>query len=303
VERVTASQRIGFIGLGLMGHGMAKNIVENGFPLLVTAHRHRAPLEDLVARGAREMASARAMAAEADVIVLCVTGSPQVEAILRGPDGIAAGAREGLVVIDSSTSDPVSTTTLGGELAARGIKLIDAPLSRTPKEAEAGTLDCMVGGDPATFEAVLPIIQCFAAKIVHVGPAGAGHTMKLLNNFVSIGYASLYSEALALGAQVGITPAQFHAVIGGGRMSCGFYDTFMKYVVERDRDAHKFTLGNAHKDMRYLMNLANQSGAANFMGGVVKNYLASAEAMGKGSEYLPMLSDHIAALNGVKLAD
>jgi 3-hydroxyisobutyrate dehydrogenase-like beta-hydroxyacid dehydrogenase len=298
-----AQKTVGFIGLGLMGHGMAKNIVEKGFPLLVMAHRNRAPLEDLVARGAREMASARAMAAEADVIVLCVTGSPQVEAILRGPDGIAAGAREGLVVIDSSTSDPVSTTTLGGELAARGIKLIDAPLSRTPKEAEAGTLDCMVGGDPATFEAVLPIIQCFAAKIVHVGPAGAGHTMKLLNNFVSIGYASLYSEALALGAQVGITPAQFHAVIGGGRMSCGFYDTFMKYVVERDRDAHKFTLGNAHKDMRYLMNLANQSGAANFMGGVVKNYLASAEAMGKGSEYLPMLSDHIAALNGVKLAD
>jgi 3-hydroxyisobutyrate dehydrogenase-like beta-hydroxyacid dehydrogenase len=298
-----AQKTVGFIGRGLMGHGMAKNIVEKGFPLLVTAHRNRAPLEDLVSRGAREMTSARAMAAEADVIVLCVTGSPQVEAILRGPDGIAAGAREGLVVIDSSTSDPVSTTTLGGELAARGIKLIDAPLSRTPKEAEAGTLDCMVGGDPATFEAVLPIIQCFAAKIVHVGPAGAGHTMKLLNNFVSIGYASLYSEALALGAQVGITPAQFHAVIGGGRMSCGFYDTFMKYVVERDRDAHKFTLGNAHKDMRYLMNLANQSGAANFMGGVVKNYLASAEAMGKGSEYLPMLSDHIAALNGVKLAD
>jgi 3-hydroxyisobutyrate dehydrogenase-like beta-hydroxyacid dehydrogenase len=125
--------------------------------------------------------------------------------------------------------------------------------------------------------------------------------MKLLNNFVSIGYAALYSEALALGARVGISPAQFHAVIGGGRMSCGFYETFMKYVVERDRDAHRFTIQNAHKDMRYLANLANQAGVAHFVGGEVKNYLTTAEAMGKGGDYLPMLSDHVAALNGVSL--
>ena len=145
--------------------------------------------------------------------------------------------------------------------------LVDAPLSRTPKEAEAGTLDCMVGADPEAFAAAEPIIKCFAAKIVHVGPPGAGHTMKLLNNFVSIGYAALYSEALTMGARVGISPAQFHAVIGGGRMSCGFYDTFMKYVVERDRDAHNFTIANAHKDMRYLAALANQAGVAISVGG------------------------------------
>ena len=297
------SQTVGFIGIGLMGHGMAKNIVEKGFPLLAMAHRNREPLEDLLARGAREAASPRAMAAEADVIVLCVTGSPQVEAMLRGPDGIIACGRPGLVVIDSSTSDPVSTAALAADLQSAGMRMVDAPLSRTPKEAEAGTLDCMVGADPETLEAVLPIIRCFAAKVVHVGPVGAGHTMKLLNNFLSIGYASLYSEALALGKKVGITPAQFHAVISGGRMSCGFYETFMQYVVGRDRDAHKFTLQNAHKDVRYLANLANEAGTANFLGSVVKNYLATAEAMGKGGDYLPMLSDHVAALNGVKLAD
>ena len=126
--------------------------------------------------------------------------------------------------------------------------------------------------------------------------------MKLINNFVSISYAAIYSEALSLGARVGISPKQFHAVIGGGRMSCGFYDTFMKYVVERDRDAHKFTLQNAHKDLRYLVGLANKTGAVTFAGSAVKNYLASAEAMGKGGDYLPMLSDHIATLNGVDLA-
>jgi 3-hydroxyisobutyrate dehydrogenase-like beta-hydroxyacid dehydrogenase len=293
----------GFIGIGLMGHGMAKNIVEKGYPLLAMAHRNRAPLDDLLTRGAREVANPREMASQADVIIICVTGSPQVETILRGPEGILSGARPGLVVIDSSTSDPVSTGALALELSKAGVTLVDAPLSRTPKEAEAGTLDCMVGADEASFQKILPILQCFAAKIVHVGPVGAGHTMKLLNNFVSIGYASLYSEALALGKQVGITPAQFHSVIGGGRMSCGFYDTFMKYVVERDRDAHKFTIQNAHKDMRYLGNLANQAGSANYLGAVVKNYLSTAESMGKGRDYLPMLSDHVAALNGVKLAD
>ena len=296
-----AQNVIGFIGLGLMGHGMAKNILAKGYGLLVMAHRNRAPVDDLVARGAREVASPREMAASADAIVICVTGTPQVEAVMRGPDGIMAGARRGLLVIDSSTADPVATPALAAELQAIGVTLVDAPLSRTPKEAEAGTLDCMVGADDAAFERAKPIIACFAAKIVHVGPVGAGHTMKLLNNFVSIGYAALYSEALTLGAKVGIAPAQFHAVIGGGRMSCGFYETFMKYVVERDRDAHKFTLQNAHKDMRYLANLANEAGVASSVGAIVKNYLTTAEAMGKGGDYLPMLSDHVAALNGVSL--
>lgn len=297
------AKTVGFIGLGLMGHGMAKNILEKGNDLIVMAHRNRAPIDDLVGRGAREVQSAAEMAAAADMIGLCVTGSTEVEAIMRGPGGIKDGAKPGLYVIDTSTSDPVSTAALAEELSALDVTLVDAPLSRTPKEAQAGTLDCFVGGSDAAFAAVKPVIECFAAKIVHVGPTGAGHTMKLVNNFISVGYASLYSEALALCARVGVSPEQFHAVIGGGRMSCPFYDTFMQYVVGRDRDAHKFTLQNAHKDMRYLANLANQSGTANFLGAVAKNYLATAEAQGKGGDYLPMLSDHVASLNGVKLAE
>jgi 3-hydroxyisobutyrate dehydrogenase-like beta-hydroxyacid dehydrogenase len=298
---VMTKTQVGFIGLGLMGSGMAKNILAKGNDLLVMAHRNRAPIDALVAAGAREVKSAAEMAAAADMIVLCVTGSPEVEALIRGEAGIKAGAKPGLLVIDCSTSDPVSTKALGAELAEAGIDLVDAPLSRTPKEAEAGTLDVMVGASDPAFAKAKPIIECFAGKIVHVGPSGAGHTMKLLNNFVSITYAAAYSEALALGAKAGIGPAAFHAVIGGGRMSCGFYETFMQYVVGRDRDAHKFTLRNAHKDMRYLMGLANSVGSANVVAPVVKSYLASAEAMGKGDDYLPMLSDHVAALNGVKL--
>ncbi len=298
-----AKRIVGFIGVGMMGHGMAKNILEKGNDLLVMAHTNRAPVDDLLARGASEVKSAAEMAGAADIVVLCVTGSPQVEAIIRGPQGILAGAKPGLTLIDCSSSDPISTKALAAELAAIDVTLVDAPLSRTPKEAAEGTLDCMVGAEPEVLEAVRPVIACFAAKIVLVGPTGAGHTMKLLNNFVSISYAAIYSEALAIGAHVGISPAQFHAVIHGGRMSCGFYETFMKYVVERDRDAHKFSLQNAHKDLRYLAGLANEAGAVTFVGAQVKNYLASAEAMGKGEDYLPMLSDHVAMLNGVRLAD
>jgi hypothetical protein len=294
-----AKRAVGFIGLGLMGRGMAKNILTKGNDLIVMAHRNRTPIDELVGMGAREAKTPREMAAAADFIVICVTGSPEVEGVVRGADGILAGAKPGLIVIDCSTADPVSTAALSAEMQAKGVSMVDAPLSRTPKEAEAGTLDVMAGAADDVFAKAKPVIECFAGKIVHVGPTGAGHTMKLINNFVSISYAAIYSEAMALGARTGISPKQFHAVIGGGRMSCGFYDTFMKYVIERDRDAHKFTIQNAHKDMRYLMNLANAAGSANVVAPVVKGYLASAEAMGKGGDYLPMLSDHVASLNGV----
>jgi 3-hydroxyisobutyrate dehydrogenase-like beta-hydroxyacid dehydrogenase len=297
-----AKRVVGFIGLGLMGQGMATNILRKGNDLLVMAHRNRAPIEALVAEGAREVKTPKEMAAAADTIVLCVTGSPEVEGVVHGEDGILAGARPGLLVIDTSTADPVSTTALAAEMKAAGVTLVDAPLSRTPKDAAAGTLDVMVGADDEAFARAKPVIDCFAGRVVHVGPVGAGHTMKLLNNFVSISYAAIYSEALALGKRVGIAPKAFNAVIGGGRMSCGMFETFMKYVIERDRDAHKFTISNAHKDMRYLMNLVNASGSANVVAPVVKGYLASAEAMGKGGDYLTMLSDHVAALNGVDLS-
>src|SRR3954447_14205536 len=139
-----SKEKIGFIGLGLMGHGMAKNIVEKGFPLTVVAHRNRVPVDDLVSRGAKEAKDLRALAETSDIVVLCVTGSPEVEALVAGPDGLAAAGRK-LMIVDCSTSDPSSTLRLAAEMQQRGITLIDAPLSRTPKDAEEGTLDVMVG--------------------------------------------------------------------------------------------------------------------------------------------------------------
>ncbi|YBV94927.1 NAD(P)-dependent oxidoreductase (plasmid) [Phyllobacteriaceae bacterium JZ32] len=297
-----SKERIGFIGVGLMGHGMAKNIVEKGWPLTVLGHRNRAPVEDLKARGAAEATSARDLAEKSDIVVICVTGSPQVEAAVNGPEGLTSAGKP-LLICDCSTSEPSSTIRLAAELAPKGITLIDAPLSRTPKDAEAGTLDVMVGGDPEAVERAWPVLDAFAQRIVKTGPVGTGHTMKLLNNFVSMGYAAIYAEALALGAKAGITPAVFDSVIRGGRMDCLFYQTFFKYVLERDRDAHKFTLANALKDTTYLAAFANAAGLANPVGAAVRNSFALAVNTGHAEDYVPMLSDIVAEMNGVKLVD
>ena len=294
-----AKERIGFIGVGLMGHGMAGNIVDKGWPLTVMGHRNREPVEDLKSRGAAEAKTPREIAEQSDIVVLCVTGSPEVQAIVQGPDGLASAGKP-LLVIDCSTSDPSVTIRLAAELAPAGITLIDAPLGRTPADAQAGTLDVMVGGAPEIVERVRPVLDAFAARVTHTGPTGTGHTMKLLNNFLSMGYAALYSEALALGAKAGITPQLFDDVIRGSRMDCAFYQTFFKWVLDRDRNAHKFALRNGLKDMTYLASFANSVGLANPVGAAVRNRLALAVGTGHGGDYVPILSDVIAELNGIK---
>ncbi len=294
-----AKERIGFIGVGLMGHGMAGNIVDKGWPLTVMGHRNREPVENLKGRGAAEAGSPREVAERSDIVVLCVTGSPEVQAIVQGPDGLAAAGKP-LLIVDCSTSDPSVTIRLAAELAPAGITLIDAPLGRTPADAQAGTLDVMVGGAPEIVERVRPVLDAFAGRVTHTGPTGTGHTMKLLNNFLSMGYAALYSEALALGAKAGITPQLFDDVIRGSRMDCAFYQTFFKWVLDRDRNAHKFALRNGLKDMTYLASFANSVGLANPVGAAVRNSFALAVGTGHGDDYVPMLSDVIAELNGIK---
>jgi 3-hydroxyisobutyrate dehydrogenase-like beta-hydroxyacid dehydrogenase len=157
-------ETVGFVGLGLMGHGMAKNIVEKGYPLTVTAHRNRSPIEDLVGRGAVEVASPREVAERSGIVFLCVTGSREVEAIVRGKGGLGEGLRPGSVVVDCSTSDPTSTVALADELRAAGVDFADAPLSRTPKDAWEGMLDTMVGASDEVFARVKPVIETWAGR-------------------------------------------------------------------------------------------------------------------------------------------
>ena len=293
-----AQEKIGFVGIGLMGQGMAKNIVEKGYSLTVIAHRKREAVDDLVGRGAVEAASMVDLAKGCTVIFLCLTGSPEVAAAVAA---LKPGLARGAVIVDCSTSDPTVSVRLAAELAEIGVDLVDAPLGRTPKEAWAGTLDCMVGASDATFARVQPIIATWAGKIVHIGGVGDGHKMKLLNNFLSLGYAALYSEALALSRKVGIPVVEFDKVIRGGRMDCGFYQTFMGYALEGNRLAHRFTIGNAYKDMRYVESMANAATMVTPLASAVKNSFAQAMATGGDGpeDYVPHLADFVARNNGV----
>jgi 3-hydroxyisobutyrate dehydrogenase-like beta-hydroxyacid dehydrogenase len=297
-----SNEQIGFIGLGLMGHGIAKNIVDKGYPLTFLGRNNRAPAEDLAERGAVEVSSPGDVAARSTIVFICVTGSREVEAIIRGAGGFKAALKRDTVIVDCSTSDPNSTVALAAELKDLGVHYVDAPLSRTPKEAWEGTLDTMVGASDALFARLKPVLDTWAGRIVHIGETGDGHRMKLLNNFISLGYAALYSEALALAKKVGISPARFDSVIRNGRMDCAFYQTFMRWTLEGNRDAHKFSIANAFKDLTYLEAMADAVGMVNPLGNAAKNAFASAVAAGAADQYVPMLATHVGRLNGIDLA-
>ena len=292
---------IGFIGLGYMGHGMAGNLLAKGYTLWVKGNVNRTPIDSLIGHGAHEAQSPRDMVKHCDIIHICLSNSAQVEAVIRGPEGILAGAKEGLIVIDTTTADPVSTLALAEEMAAQGMTLVDAPLGRTPKEAEAGTLDAMVGCSEEMFKIVHPVISCWAATVTRIGEVGSGHKMKLLMNFLASSYAALYSEALSLGAAVGISPHTFRDVMEPSRLGSGFMGTFLQYACDRDENAHKFTIDNMAKDIRYVNDMASAAGVMNIMAAATRHYYTHAVATGGGADYVPMLSDHVAGMNGLDL--
>jgi hypothetical protein len=292
------TERVGFAGLGFMGHGMAHNIRTKGYPLSVLAYRKREAVEDLTAKGATEVASAAELAEASDVIVLCLTASPQVEEVVQA---MLPALGRGKVVVDCSTSDPVSTMKLGALLHDRKVGLVDAPLGRTPKDAWEGTLDVMVGAVDDDFARVEPILRTFAGRVLRVGGPGDGHRMKLLNNFLSLSYGAVYAEALAMARKVGISAQTFDGVIRGGRMDCGFYQTFMQYALDGNREAHRFTLQNAYKDLRYLESMANAAGVATPLASAAKNSYALGVGLSGGGpeDYVPHLTDWVAKANGL----
>ncbi|MDI9350362.1 MAG: NAD(P)-dependent oxidoreductase [Candidatus Symbiobacter sp.] len=293
----------GFVGLGAMGAGMAKNLRAQGYPLVVMGHKNRAPIERLLLMGATEATHPSQLGEQCDVILLCVTGSAEVSAILTGQDGIfAAKRRPGqspLVIIDCSTSDPSVTIKLAALAKTHGMNLVDAPLGRTPVEAEAGTLDMMVGCDPAIWPEIEPILRCCAKNINVLGEVGAGHTMKLVNNYIALGMAALFADSLSLAVKGGITAAQFHQVIGGSRMRNGFYDTFIGGTLAGNPSTHAFAISNAAKDTHYALNFAASVGADSDLKSAVAALFARMVADGKGGQFIPTLADFVASEQGV----
>ena len=279
--------RIGFIGIGMMGHGMAKNLLAKGFALTFKANRNRSNLDDLLAAGAQEAKTNADCARAADIVFICVTGSPQVEEIVYGKDGLLEAARAGLVVVDTSTAEPASTAKIRADLGALGVKLIDAPLARTPKEAEEGRLNTMVGAEAADFEALQPVLKAFCENVFHVGPPGSGHVLKLVNNMMAMSFAACTAEAFAVAAKAGVNLNSLYEVISAGGVNNGIFQMMStKMLKEGDLTGMKFGIANAQKDLRYYTHLAEMLPVASFMGEAAHQSFVQAVNLGFGDKLI-----------------
>jgi 3-hydroxyisobutyrate dehydrogenase-like beta-hydroxyacid dehydrogenase len=292
---------IGFIGAsGLMGHGMARNLLAQGHSVRLTVHRKRERVADLLAAGATEAATPAVLAAGCELVFVCVTGSPQVEAVLAGPGGLLEASAPGLIVVDCSTSEPGSTQRLRALALQRGAELVDAPLARTPVEAEAGRLNVMVGAEPATFARVEPVLRCFAENVFHVGGPGAGHTIKLLNNFIAQAICTATAEAFAVGARAGIDLARLVEVISAGAVNSGLFQAMAK-TLHGDLAGLRFELDNARKDVRYYTHLAEGLAVPTLLGEAVHQSLTLASSLGHGRKFVPSLVEAQEQLAHVQL--
>jgi 2-hydroxy-3-oxopropionate reductase len=209
------AQTVGFIGLGIMGRPMAKNLLKAGYPLVVHSRSH-GPVEELVGAGAKEAASPKHVAAQVDVLVTMLPNSPDVELVALGKDGIIEGARRGLLFLDMSTISPLVSQKVNKALATKGVRMLDAPVSGGEKGAIDAALSIMVGGEQADFDAALPVFQALGKTITHLGPLGAGGFTKLANQIIVAVNLTALGEALTLAKKAGLDRALTLKALSGG---------------------------------------------------------------------------------------
>jgi 3-hydroxyisobutyrate dehydrogenase-like beta-hydroxyacid dehydrogenase len=283
----------------MMGHGMARNLLAKGHALSFLVNRNRSNIADLVKLGAKELKTPAEIAKESDVVILCVTGTPQVEANVYG--GLLEGARKGQIVIDCSTSQPESTDRIRAEFEKKGARFVDAPLARTPQHAEEGKLNCMVGADAATFAEVKPVLEKFCENILHVGGPGAGHKIKLVYNFVAMGHAAVTCEALAACARTGIDLEVFYQLVSAGGANSAMFQMVVPKALKGDLTGLQFTLANAKKDIGYYQSMLANAPLAGTMGAALHQALVQANALGLGDRYIPSLIEAHEKLNGIQV--
>lgn len=289
-----SSLSVGMIGIGLMGHGIASNIAKHGHALSVLEHPGNQPLDALKAAGVKSVASLADLAAAADIVILCVTGSPQVEAILTGDAGLLGVLRPGTVIIDCSTAIPSSTLRMAQAVQAAGGRFLDAPMTRTPKEAAEGRLNLLVGGDADLFAQCKPLLECFAENITHTGGVSTGHSMKLLHNYVSLGTVALIAEAAACAQRSGVPGEVFADVLAKGGGGGVALERLKPFITQRDPSALRFAMSNAQKDLGYYSEMAHDIGAAQGIADAVHGTFAQAVEQGGAQRFVPELIELLA---------
>ena len=280
---------IGIVGVGLMGHGIASSLQRNGWKIGFVDHPGNQPTADLLAAGAWSVESPAALAERCETIILCVTGTPQVEAVLTGEKGVIAGMSPGTVVIDCSTTVPGSTKKMAALIEAAGGAMLDAPMTRTPKEAAEGRLNLIVGGDKNLFVEKLPILQGFAENIAYAGGIGSGHALKLLHNFVSLGFSAVLCEAAAAASKAGVDPTVFHDVLDHGGGAGVVLDRLTPFILDGEFGSFRFTLANSAKDLDYYCKMASDLEAVSTVANAVSSTYASEVAKGNEARFVPEL--------------
>jgi len=284
---------VAFIGVGMMGHGIVKNILKGGYDVTILDHPGNRPVEDLVSAGCKLANEIATMVADANIVFICVTGTPEVENILLSEGGVLEGLQAGTIVVDCSTAIPESTLKLAAAISEKDGSLVDAPMTRTPKEAEDGRLNVMVGGDENAIESVIGIIETYAENIYRTGPVGSGHKMKLIHNYLALGNSVLAAEAVVCAEKSGVDMETFCDVIMTGGGDSLVFRRILPYIQDGDDSNFRFSIANAEKDLGYYTAMTEGLGLPNAGANSVHDILEKAKAAGYEGRSMPNLIDYL----------
>ncbi|MBQ4833330.1 NAD(P)-dependent oxidoreductase [Pseudoalteromonas sp. MMG010] len=285
---------IGFIGLGLMGGNMVENLQNKGYELTVM-DLNKDAVAACVARGAKTVDTAKELAENSDIVMFCLTTSAVVEKIVYAEDGLLAGIKEGSVLVDFGTSIPASTKKIGADLASKGAGMIDAPLGRTPAHAKDGLLNIMASGDMETFNKVKPVLEDQGENVFHLGALGAGHTTKLINNFMGMTTVCAMSQAFAVAELAGVDRQQLFDIMSTGPSNSPFMQFCKNYAVDNVSDLG-FSIANANKDLGYFLEMVADLGTESKIAEGSSANLQAALDAGMGQGNVPEIFDYFKKL-------
>jgi 3-hydroxyisobutyrate dehydrogenase-like beta-hydroxyacid dehydrogenase len=300
-EKMVEKMKLGFIGVGLMGHGLAKNLMKQGHEMTLLQHRGNQPIDDLVRMGARLADTPKEVAAGADVVFLCVTGSPQVEACVYGPNGLLESLRSGAIVVDATTGDPVTTVKVAAAVQSRGGRFVDAPMTRTSQHAEDGCVNTMLGGDAATIAEIRPLVQAYSENIFIGGEVGSGLRMKLLHNYISLGTLALLAEAYTCAGKAGVDRKVLTEVLATGGGDSVVLKRLLTFLDNGQPGSMLFSLANASKDLRCFTHMAEDLQVGTFVGEAVHQTFVTAANVGGGDKMIPELVNILCGMHGAPL--
>ncbi|GDY25883.1 MULTISPECIES: NAD(P)-dependent oxidoreductase [unclassified Agarivorans] len=286
---------IGFIGLGLMGGNMVENLQKRGYQVNVMDLSADAVARVIDRGNATAFTSAKELAAASDIVQFCLTTSAVVEKIVYGEDGVLAGIKEGAVLVDFGTSIPASTIKIGAALAEKGAGMIDAPLGRTPAHAKDGLLNIMAAGDQATFDKVKPVLEEQGENVFHLGKLGAGHTTKLINNFMGMTTVTAMSQAFAVAKLAGVDGQQLFDIMSAGPSNSPFMAFCKNYAVDSNPNLG-FSIANANKDLGYFNEMVKDLGSESLIAQGTSTNLQAAVDAGLGQSDVPVIFDYFTKL-------